>query len=70
MYHCEKKALAAQLELCVAHPSMTVNIKMCADCHACFKAASSFFNTSIACDDGSHVHTFSDGGCTCNDCWR
>ena len=39
-YHAEKKALAAQLALGYPEPRVQLAHRMCADCHALFKAAS------------------------------
>jgi hypothetical protein len=47
MYHAEKKALASLLLRHAPELAMSVNIKMCADCHAFFRHASQMLGQTI-----------------------
>ena len=65
--HAEKKALAAQLALGYPEVRMELRHRMCADCHALFKAASAAYGTRIVVSDARLRHVFEDGACSCRD---
>eukprot|EP01037_Dinobryon_pediforme_P019127 gene19127-19491_t len=68
--HCEKQALAAGLLADKAFPSLiTVNLCLCNDCHAFFKAVSLAFASKLSCRDPSRLHVFENGNCSCNEFW-
>ncbi|MBA0605140.1 hypothetical protein Godav_017748 [Gossypium davidsonii] len=45
------------------------NSRICPDCHAAAKYMSLVKNREIFLRDGSRFHHFSEGKCSCNDCW-
>ncbi|XVF33189.1 hypothetical protein REPUB_Repub17cG0147100 [Reevesia pubescens] len=45
------------------------NTRICPDCHTAAKYMSFVKNREIFLRDGSRVHHFSEGKCSCNDCW-
>ena len=50
---------------------LTINFKVCADCHAFFKAASTLTNgRPITVREPKMTHVFADGKCVCGDRWR
>ena len=49
---------------------VSVNFKMCADCHAFFKGASTLIGREMIVREPSLTHTFEGGECTCGDRWR
>lgn len=49
---------------------VSVSIRMCRDCHECFKAASAHYGKRISCDDRSNLHVFEGGVCSCGERWR
>ena len=71
-HHAEKKALSALLEGGVASTDLriSVNIKMCADCHTFMKGASEMLGRKICVHEPGLVHSFENGMCTCDDMWR
>ena len=71
VHHAEKKALAAVLPT-ASEPDIRINFRMCADCHAFFKAVSSaaLEGRRILLREPTLVHVFQDGECSCKDRWR
>ena len=69
-YHAEKKALARLLASGAAELEMTINFKVCADCHAFFKACSEALGRTLSVREPSTTHVFADGACSCKDAWR
>ena len=68
--HCEKQALTAGLVSNKAFPALiTVNLCLCADCHAYFKAVSVAYSRKLICRDPSILHVFEGGACSCNEHW-
>ena len=52
---------------------LSVNFKMCADCHAFFKAASGleeFIGRQVIVREPTLTHIFDGGECSCGDRWR
>ena len=49
---------------------LSVNFKMCADCHAFFKAASALIDRKVIVRERTLTHIFDGGNCTCGDRWR
>ena len=49
---------------------LSVNFKMCADCHAFFKGAAAFVGRQVIVREPSLTHSFEGGECTCGDRWR
>ena len=49
---------------------LSVNFKMCADCHAFFKAASTLIGRQVLVREPSLTDVFGEGECTCGDRWR
>ena len=49
---------------------LSVNFKMCADCHAFFKGACALFGYQVIVREPSLTHIFEGGECTCGDRWR
>ena len=49
---------------------LSVNFKMCADCHAFFKGASTLIGRQVLVREPSLTHSFEGGECTCGDRWR
>ncbi|XVE73730.1 hypothetical protein DITRI_Ditri11bG0141900 [Diplodiscus trichospermus] len=45
------------------------NTRICPDCHTAAKYMSLVKNREIFLKDGSRFHHFSEGKCSCNDCW-
>ncbi|XVF22397.1 hypothetical protein REPUB_Repub12eG0168800 [Reevesia pubescens] len=45
------------------------NTRICIDCHTAAKYTSLVKNREIFLRDGSRFHHFSEGKCSCNDCW-
>ncbi|KAE8730430.1 Pentatricopeptide repeat-containing protein [Hibiscus syriacus] len=45
------------------------NSRICSDCHTAAKYMSLVKNREIFLRDGSRFHHFSEGKCSCNDCW-
>ncbi|KAM1707752.1 hypothetical protein ACFX13_000899 [Malus domestica] len=45
------------------------NTRVCSDCHTAAKYTSLARKREILLKDGVRFHRFSDGECTCNDCW-
>ena len=84
VHHGEKKALAALLraeEDSDSEPSrnerdrggplaVDINFKMCADCHAFFKACSAKLDRQLHVREPSTVHVFQGGACSCKGAWR
>ena len=75
LQHAEKKALAALLDDPDAGGSagpllVEINFKMCADCHAFFKACSEALGRTLSVREPSTTHIFADGACSCKDAWR
>ena len=68
--HAEKKMLADLLISGADELSLTINIKVCADCHAFLKSASLLLNRTIRVREPGLVHTFTAGACSCADEWR
>eukprot|EP00966_Prymnesium_polylepis_P018666 429816-Prymnesium_polylepis.1 len=50
--------------------SLSINFKMCADCHAFFKEAAWLLDRPITVREPKLTHTFDRGQCSCGDCWR
>jgi len=64
--HAEKKALAAQLRMGYPAPRLELSHRMCADCHAFFRAAAVDSQRPIVCIDARVRHEFGvDGRCSC-----
>ena len=49
---------------------LSVNFKMCADCHAFFKGASALIGRQVIAREPSLTHIFDGGECACGDRWR
>ena len=49
---------------------VSVNFKICADCHAFFKGASALIGREVIVREPSLTHVFDGGDCTCGDRWR
>ena len=49
---------------------LSVNFKMCADCHAFFKGASALIGRQVIVRELSLTHIFDRGDCACGDRWR
>ena len=49
---------------------MTVNIKVCADCHLFMKCASAMLGRRISVREPKLLHVFERGDCSCADQWR
>ena len=49
---------------------LSVNFKMCADCHAFFKGVSVLIGRQVIVREPSLTHTFDGGDCACGDRWR
>ena len=49
---------------------LSVNFKMCADCHAFFKGASALLGRQLVVREPSLTHIFDGGDCSCGDRWR
>ena len=49
---------------------LTVNVKMCADCHAFFKGASALIGRQVIVREPRLTHIFDKGDCACGDRWR
>ena len=49
---------------------LSVNYKMCADCHAFFKGASTLIDRQMIVREPSLTHIFNGGDCACGDRWR
>ena len=49
---------------------LSVNFKMCGDCHAFFKGASALIGRQLIVREQSLTHIFNQGDCTCGDRWR
>ena len=68
--HCEKQALTASLKANKEFPALiTVNLCLCSDCHAYFKAVSRAYSRKLMCRDPSMLHVFEGGACSCNEHW-
>ena len=68
-HHAEKKALASLLRAGSSDLAMSVNIKVCADCHSFLQHASAMLNRSIRVREPSREHVFvadAQGACTCD----
>ncbi|CAN8237707.1 unnamed protein product [Cochlearia groenlandica] len=73
MRHTEKLAITYGLikKKGLAAPIRVVkNTSMCTDCHTVAKHISALRNREIILQEGSRVHHFRDGKCSCNDSWR
>lgn len=71
--HSEKLALAFAV-LCGATPPGKVlriikNLRTCRDCHEAFKYFSIVIKREIIVRDVNRYHKFSNGSCSCGDCW-
>ena len=69
-HHAEKKALAHLLLANSEELEMDVNIRVCVDCHAFLKSASSLLRRPIIVNEPTMSHVFRDGRCSCGDGWR
>ena len=49
---------------------LSINFKVCEDCHAFFKAASRHLGRPITLREPKLTHVFEDGECRCGDSWR
>ena len=49
---------------------ISVNFKMCADCHAFFKGVSALIGRQVTVREPSLTHVFDVGVCACGDSWR
>jgi len=65
LFHAEKKALAILLEAGEHNPRITVNLRMCIDCHEFFKEASGYLGVPITVVDLQTTHQFRWGSCSC-----
>ena len=69
--HPEKKALADLLERGGAGElAITTNFKLCTDCHAFMKSASTLTQRRVSVQERKLLHVFEDGRCSCRDQWR
>ncbi|KAH6772598.1 hypothetical protein C2S52_004595 [Perilla frutescens var. hirtella] len=70
--HSEKLALVFGL-ISLPDAGETVrifkNLRVCEDCHACFKLLSEIVNREIVVRDRNRFHCFKDGSCSCKDYW-
>ena len=49
---------------------LSVNFKMCVDCHAFFKGASALLGRRLLVREPTLTHIFDKGECACGDRWR
>ena len=49
---------------------LSVNFKICADCHAFFKGVSALIGRQVIVRELSLTHIFDGGNCACGDRWR
>jgi hypothetical protein len=68
--HAEKRALAELIRKPNAVLEMTINFKMCADCHKFMKSASRVYEKGIIVEEPRLRHKFQGGSCSCLDDWR
>ncbi|KAK7284944.1 hypothetical protein RJT34_19698 [Clitoria ternatea] len=70
-YHSSK--LAATYGILMAKPRQPIrivkNVLLCGDCHTFLKYASIVTKRDIFLRDSSGFHCFSNGQCSCKDCW-
>ena len=65
-YHAEKKALAHLWNQNVMKIDISVNLRMCRDCHSFFKAFTKYYSDrSVCCTDPRTRHIFENGQCSC-----
>uniref|UniRef100_A0A6B2L2B2 DYW domain-containing protein n=1 Tax=Arcella intermedia TaxID=1963864 RepID=A0A6B2L2B2_9EUKA len=70
--HSEKLAIAYGLLKCSFNQKdITIykNLRVCGDCHEATKWISKVIGKTIKLRDTQRWHNFSDGKCSCNDCW-
>ncbi|CAA7404954.1 unnamed protein product [Spirodela intermedia] len=72
--HSEKLAVAYGLmrlgaAAAVAVIRVTVNLRICRDCHSTFKALSMAKGRTIVVRDANRFHHFAGGACSCKDYW-
>ncbi|KAG0479779.1 hypothetical protein HPP92_010637 [Vanilla planifolia] len=70
-FHCERKAILFSL---LNKPPFKViriikNVSMCTRCHATAKLVSKVYRRVILIKDGTSLHHFRDGKCSCKDYW-
>jgi len=71
--HAEKLMLADLLERSRGQTKgieLSINFKMCADCHRYFKAVSALEGRNITVREPKLTHVFRNGECSCGDTWR
>ena len=68
--HAEKKALADLLNSDAKELEISINFRMCVDCHAFMKGASRLLGRAVLVREPKLLHSFADGVCSCNDRWR
>ena len=72
LFHHSAK-LAATYGILMTKPGKPIrivkNILLCGDCHAFLKYASIVTKRDIFLRDSSGFHCFSNGQCSCKDCW-
>lgn len=69
--HCERMALAFGLISTPPGTSIRIlkNLRMCADCHAATKIISKIEARQIFITDALCIHHFTNGECSCKDCY-
>ena len=65
----ERVAWAVCSRLKSIHARLSVNFKLCLDCHEYMKAASKLLVRPIVVCEPKRHHTFADGRCSCRDQW-
>ena len=66
----EKQSKDAGLRHHSEEIELSVNFKMCADCHAFFKGASALIDRQVIVRERTLTHIFDGGHCACGDRWR
>ncbi|KAJ7549626.1 hypothetical protein O6H91_07G060800 [Diphasiastrum complanatum] len=70
-YHSEKLAIAFGLISTSPGTPLRIfkNLRVCVDCHTATKFISKLAGRELVVRDGKRFHHFSDGICSCGDCW-
>jgi len=67
--HPEKVALAELLRCKSEDLEVSINFKVCSDCHDFMKAMARYLRRPVTLRESRVVHIFSDEGCSCADGW-
>ena len=69
-HHAEKKAIADMLLRGADELELSINTRVCLDCHEFLKASSLVLGKPVIVNEPHMRHVFENGACSCGDAWR